>query len=381
MDDTQILIKDPPPARDAEERSCSACGQRDGDLAAVETSLFPGVELRRCPRCGARHAASGVEERRVCSCDDCGLPFLTEEVGAQGRRCPDCLSHRIPSGLADSDVAEATEREVRAALEAEWKFVSSPSLSVYLNRLAGQICRCMDAAPKSCRVVLFESPGWWTLALPSGTILLSLGTLVGLEDEAELAFVLAHELAHAASADAAVRLARTGLQVVALEDNGGHARSWSRAAHDLIRLGYGRVREQDADRRAIEAISAMGYDPQSVTRYLERLAALIAQGDSRVGELALAHPIPARRLRSVEEIVAASPQFRMAPRVNREVFRRAAGHNVLATRLERVEGFTDALAENPDERSETEQNHRRFWLAVALILLAAVLGLVAWQFF
>ena len=38
-----------------------------------------------------------------------------------------------------------------------------------------------------------------------------------------------------------MRLVRTGLQVVALEDNGGRRQSWSHAAHDLIRLGYGRM--------------------------------------------------------------------------------------------------------------------------------------------
>jgi len=328
-----------------------------------------------------RHAVSGTVERLVFTCNDCGLPFLTEDRSAQvERRCPDCLSGRIPVDLPDAEVAEATEREVVAALEAEWKFVSSASLSAYLNRLAGQVCRRMDPAPERSRVVLFEAPGWWTLALPSGTILLSLGTLVGLEDEAELVFVLAHELAHAASADAAVRLVRTGLQVVALEDNGGHEKSWSHAAQDLIRLGYGRVREQDADRRAVETLAALGYAPESVTRYLRRLEALIEQGDSRVAEIALAHPTPARRLRTVEEIIAASPQSRAAPRVNREVFRRAAGHNVLATRLERVEGFAETAEGENDGRAAAELGHRRFWLVVTLVLLATALGFMAWQF-
>jgi predicted Zn-dependent protease len=281
--------------------------------------------------------------------------------------------------LPDGEVAEAIETEVRAALEAEWKFVGSTSVSVYLERMAGQLRRRMDPAPSRSHVVLFEAPEWWTLAMPSGTILLSLGTIVGLEDEAELAFVLAHELAHAASAEAAVRLVRTGLQVVALEDNGGREQSWSHAAHDLIRLGYGRVREKEADRRAIEVVTALGYDPNSVANYLRRVERLVAEGDRRVAEIALAHPTPASRLRTVEECVAASPQPRVAPRVNREVFRRVAGHDVLATRLERVEGF----AEQPDEESTgrvaAERGHRRFWLVLALAALATALGFAVWQ--
>jgi predicted Zn-dependent protease len=344
--------------------------------------LFPQERLRRCSRCGVRHAESESSGRWVFTCQDCGLPFLAgEQPSSEDRKCPDCCSGRIPADLPDGEVAEAIESEVRAALGAEWKFVNSTSLSTYLERMAGQLRRQMDPCPARSQVVLFEAPEWWTLALPSGTILLSLGTLVGLEDEAELAFVLAHELAHAASAEAAVRLVRTGLQVVALEDNGGHEASWSHAAQDLIRLGYGRVRETDADRRAIEVVTALGYDPNSVSNYLRRVERLVADGDRRVAEIALAHPTPARRLRTVEEWVSASPQPRVGTRVNREVFRRVAGDDVLATRLERVEGFAEQPGEEPSGRAAAQRGSRRFWLAVALATLAAALGFAAWQLF
>jgi predicted Zn-dependent protease len=382
MDNTEILIEEPPDVSATGSRPCPACGHHDDGPAGLVTSLFPQQRLRRCSRCGVRHAESGSSDRWVFTCQDCGLPFLAEEhTSSEDRKCSDCCSGRIPADLPDREVAEAIESEVRAALGVEWKFVNSPSLSVYLERMAGQLCRQMDPRPARSQVVLLEAPEWWTLALPSGTILLSLGTLVGLEDEAELAFVLAHELAHAASAEAAVRLVRTGLQVVALEDNGGHEPPWSHAAQDLIRLGYGRVRETDADRRAIEVVTALGYDPNSVSNYLRRVERLVADGDSRVAEIALAHPTPARRLRTVEECVAASPQPRVATRVNREVFRRVAGHDVLATRLERVEGFAEQSNAEPTGRAAAQRGKRRFWLAVALATLAAALGFAAWQLF
>jgi hypothetical protein len=380
MDNTEILTAEPPVASDAGVCPCPACGHRDAGLASVVTSLFPQDRLRRCARCGVRHAESETDARWVFTCAGCGLPFLSEEHSASAeQKCPDCCVGRIPADLPDGEVAEAIETEVRAALGTEWKFVNSTSLAVYLERMAGQVCRRMDPAPARSHVVLFEAPEWWTLALPSGTILLSLGTLVGLEDEAELAFVLAHELAHAASAEAAVRLVRTGLHVVALEDNGGREQSWSHAAHDLIRLGYGRVREKEADRRAIEVVTALGYDPNSAVNYLRRLETLMSEGDRRVAEIALAHPTPATRLRTVEECVAASPQPRIAPRVNREVFRRVAGHDVLATRLERVDGFTEEPGEESNGRTVTERAHRRFWMFVALAALATALGFAAWQ--
>ncbi len=138
------------------------------------------------------------------------------------------------------------------------------------------------------------------------------------------------------------------------------------------------MREQDADRRAIEALIALGYDPESVRRYLRRLQRLVEQGDPHVAEIALAHPTLARRLQIIEEVVSASPQSRVTARVNREVFRRAAGHKVLSTRLERVEGSV-ASADAETEGQRADGGHRRFWLLLALGALSAVLGFVVWQ--
>jgi predicted Zn-dependent protease len=140
------------------------------------------------------------------------------------------------------------------------------------------------------------------------------------------------------------------------------------------------VRERDADRRAVEVVTALGYDPNSVMNYLRRLERLIAQGDRRVAEIGLAHPTPAIRSRTVEEQVAASPQPRFAPRVNREVFRRVAGHDVLASRLERVDGFGDEVDGEAQAQDGAEGAHRRFWLIVALVALASILSVAAWQF-
>jgi predicted Zn-dependent protease len=381
MDVTNALIEEQPASAEAAGHPCPGCAEASGGTAVVTTSLFPDQPLRRCPSCGTRY--SDVEEapRTVVSCLDCGLPFLAEDsLPRQQHQCPDCRTGRIPADLPDVEVAEATEREVRAAVDGEWRFVSAPSLSVYLNRLAGQISRRLDPAPASSRVVLFEDPHCRTLALPSGTVLLSLGTLASLEDEAELAFVLAHELAHAASADAAVRLVRVGLHVVALENHGELEQSWSHAANDLIRLGYGRARERDADERAFRAVASLGYDTQSVVRYLRRLQTLVERGDPRVAELALAHPLPNDRLRQIERIIATRPALRTAPRVNREVFRRAAGQNVLSTGLERVEGLGASVDEPSEESVVAERRHRRVWLAVAVVMLAVLLSVLGWFF-
>ena len=381
MDVSPPLAESTPRASSApllSSSACPLCGDARPGTPAVVTSLYPTEYLRRCLRCGRRSTIGPARPFLLSSCADCGIPFLTHGGDPESRpRCADCSAGRFPSDLPDRHVAEATERELVLALERVWAFVRAPSLSVYLDRLVEQIRSHMDTGLTASGVALFEDARYWTLALPSGRVLLSLGTLSGLEDEAELAFVLAHELAHASSIDASARLVRLGLRIVTQGQRAEIAGSWSDAAHDAIRVGYGRAREREADRRAFHAIVSMGYDPRSVLAYLRRVGGLVEDGDPRVAELALAHPLPAERVRWLEAEMTAVPAGRAALRVNREVFRRAAGQEALLARLERVDGVQPAATES-DGDTPAERRHRTLWLAVSLVLVAVLLAVAAW---
>jgi predicted Zn-dependent protease len=237
----------------------------------------------------------------------------------------------LPPELPDRAVATAAENEVRAALASRWRFVTAATAQSYLDRIARQVAARIEGAPSGPHVALVQTDHHRTLALPSGTLILSTGLLLFLEDEAELVFVLGHEIAHAASGEAAVRLVRLGFQATARERFASDGLSWSDAAVDLARLGYGRKRERDADQCALSAMLALEYEPMSACRYLQRLHAAIAKGDEAVAETDVAHPTPLDRLRRLERSLSARPSAAAeVPRVNREVFRRALTPSTLA---------------------------------------------------
>jgi predicted Zn-dependent protease len=251
----------------------------------------------------------------------------------------------------------------------------------YLDRIARQIAGCIQSAPRSPRVVLVETPEHRTLALPSGTLLVSTGLLAFLEDEAELAFILGHEIAHAASGEAAVRLVRLGFKATARESAASDGLCWNDAAVDLARLGYGRRRECDADTCALRAMLDLQYEPQSAERYLQRLHAAIARGDDAVAETEVAHPTPLDRLRRIERALRLRVGLTTeVPRVNREVFRRALTPSALAAGLVRTEldapqpvpwGMTALLEKKPGVLSAP--------LVIGVVVAAAALvALAAW---
>ena len=355
---------------------CPCCEESWGGLPHAETRAFPEIPLRRCQRCGCRFAAVNGAVRLLVSCVTCSLPFLTGDRNAPtDQRCKDCNGGRVPVDLPEPQLVAAAEQEVRDALDEVWAFAHSPALASYLNRLARLLAARIDGAPRQPQVALLDDAATKMLALPSGLMILSVGTLASIEDEAELAFVLAHELVHAARGDAALRLVRQGLLNIAHSQDAVHE-VWRSAVDDMLALGYGRRRELQADDRAFEAVSRAGYDPHSVIRWLSRMEQRVSDADPQLRGYFLSHPPPSRRRRRFQEALAGSLET-LGSRVNREVYRRAAGPEVLASALRRVDGLDQACDVDKEAADETPTRFSpALWLAIGAALTASIVVLM-----
>ncbi|HEX6852073.1 MAG TPA: M48 family metallopeptidase [Candidatus Polarisedimenticolaceae bacterium] len=360
-------------------RACPRCGDGPFAIPGVACPTLGGASVRRCVRCATRWVDSRGNAAFLFTCESCGLPFSSEKLLAHGeQRCGACVEGRIPAELPDARVSEAVEHEIRSALDGRWKFGTAPVGQAYLDRIARHVAARSEGAPSAVRVVVVDTDVHRALALPSGTLLLSAGALAFLEDEAELAFVLGHELAHAASGDAAVRLSRLGFRA---SGSGGdrNGEAWADAASDLGSLGYGRHRERDADARAVLGMLALGYDALAASRYLERLEVAIEAGDPAVAETALAHPTPAERKRRLSKLLYGRVAEDVGPlKVNREVFRRAVPKD-LGKSLVPVRLCPEARMPRGDFAfgSVEPESSRLPWAALAAVLAAAALFAIA----
>jgi len=355
---------------------CLRCGAPEGKLPAVRVGLPARVEVRRCADCGARTAATPEGTRWLFSCEGCGLPFLSEPLLSHGqRRCPACRDGVLPVEPPDPGFSEAIEREVRAAIASAWRFLTADPIQGYLDRIASRLFERMRGGAFPARVWLVEAEDWRTLALPSGQLLLSTGLLGAIEDEAQLAFLLGHEAGHACSGEAATRLARLGLRPGRPHDRPG-GQAWLEAVEDLLRLGYGRRRERDADERAVEAALALGYDPAPAIRFLGSVQRRIEEGDWRLADYALAHPTPAYRIRHVERFLYGRAPDPAGLRINREVFLRA----VRETRGRLVPASFPREEPSPAKEKRRGLLRRAAAVAAALVGLAGLAGLLALLF-
>src|SRR5215475_3883344 len=92
----------------------------------------------------------------------------------------------------------AMGRQLAAEIERQVKLIEDPTINEYVNRVGQNLVRNSDAkVPFTIKVV--ESDEINAFALPGGFFYVNSGLILAADDEAELAGVMAHEIAHVAA--------------------------------------------------------------------------------------------------------------------------------------------------------------------------------------
>lgn len=152
-------------------------------------------------------------------------------------------------------------------------------------------------------------------ALPGGQIFITLGLYNKLQNEAQLAGVLSHEIGHVIERHSAQQMAKSNLGqslVIAVGtgagDSSGSSQSMMVAAlvNQMMQLRYGRADESQADTWGIKLMSQVGYDPRAMIEVMKILKA--ASGASGGGaEIFQSHPNPDLRISQIEEYLKKHP--------------------------------------------------------------------------
>lgn len=153
-----------------------------------------------------------------------------------------------------------------------------PQLNAYVDALGKRLGRLSQRAelPYHFRVVNDSTPN--AFALPGGFIAVSRGLLVNLENEAQLAAVLGHEVGHVTARHAVQGMQRgtlfnLGLAVLSGVSGdtayGPLAQQAGRLTASLLDKRYSREQERESDRLGIDYMVRSGYDPQGAVQVQE----------------------------------------------------------------------------------------------------------------
>src|SRR5215471_2087379 len=205
-------------------------------------------------------------------------------------------------------LASGTEKEVKmgrmlaAQVDKEAKFVDDPVITEYVNRVGQNIVLHSDAkVPFTIRVI--DSDEVNAFALPGGFFYVNKGLILAADNEAELAGVMAHEIAHVAARHAMENERKMevmdygmlagillgGPIVSNILYNGGQF------FEGMAFLKFSRGAEEEADRLGVQYMWAAGYDPGAMATMFEKLEAKNKKKPGTISKMFQDHPAPADR--------------------------------------------------------------------------------------
>lgn len=160
----------------------------------------------------------------------------------------------------------------------------NPKLTAYVEKIMARIQAASDNPQQRYRITILDTPIVNAFALPGGYTYVTRGLIALANNEAELAGVIGHEIAHVTARHGARRhTATVGTAVVAgvlgavinagTGLNPNLASDLLNAGGGLILAGYSRENEYEADNLGIQALARAGYDPQAQADFLAAMGA------------------------------------------------------------------------------------------------------------
>ncbi len=244
------------------------------------------------------------------------------EVGdqtQQSKRAPKNDKEDV-SKIGERSVGKAVnfysiEKEIRlgkqlaAEIEREAKIVDDAVIAEYVNRLGQNLVNSSDAkVPFTIRVI--DSDEVNAFALPGGFFYVNTGLIELAQDEAELAGVMAHEIAHVAarhgtrSATRAQLIQYASIPLLFIGGWAGYGiQQAANFALPMTLLKFSREFEHQADFLGVQYMYNAGYDPASMVQFFERLKAMQKKNKHAIAKAFSSHPLTKSRIKAVQKTI------------------------------------------------------------------------------
>jgi predicted Zn-dependent protease len=226
-----------------------------------------------------------------------------------------CATNPVTGRREISLMSESQEialgKESDAQIRQEMGVYDDPALQKYVSDIGVKLARLSQRPSLPWQFTVVDQPAINAFALPGGFIYLTRGILPFLEDEAELAGVLGHEIGHVTARHSAQQYTRAiggQLGLAALGVFVPAARPFGQASQQamaLLFLKFGRDDELQADELGAGYAASGGWDPAGVPGMLSTLGRLAeASGDRKgVPNFLSTHPEPLARVMEIGPVI------------------------------------------------------------------------------
>ena len=212
-------------------------------------------------------------------------------------------------------------RSYAQQVESTAKLITDPVITEYVNRVGQNLVRNSDSkVPFTIKVIDSDDVNAFTL--PGGFFYVDSGLILNADNEAELAGVMAHEIAHVAACHAARENTRSQLMnlasipLIMVGGPVGYAGYEAAGiALPMTYLKFSRGFEAEADYLGVEYMYKAGYDPQAFTAFFEKLEALEKKKPGTIAKVFSTHPQTPDRIEKTQDeintLLPAEAQYKL----------------------------------------------------------------------
>jgi len=242
-----------------------------------------------------------------------------------GKNDVDAIGNRKSVGGRGFGDWYSLETEIRMGkqysmmIESSSKMVTDPVVTEYVNRLGQNLVRNSDAkVPFTIKVI--DSDVVNAMALPGGFFYVNSGLILAADEEAELAGVMSHEIAHVCARHTMRQMTRANLANIGtiplIFVGGGIGYAVYNAAGlaiPMTMLSFQRGFEAEADYLGLQYMYKSGYDPQAFVAFFEKIEALEKKKPGTIERAFATHPQTPDRIeasqKEIATILPARPEY------------------------------------------------------------------------
>lgn len=213
----------------------------------------------------------------------------------------------------------ALGKQYAQEIERAARIIDDPVIAEYVNRVGQNLVRNSDVkVPVTIKVIDSEEVN--AMALPGGFFFVNSGLIMRAESEAELAGVMAHEIAHIAARHGTRQASRAqlvNLATIPLIFMGGWTgygiRQGVSVAIPLGFLTFSRGFEREADFLGLQYLYKAGYDPTAFVDFFEKIQSDEKRRPGTMAKVFSSHPMTDDRIKdaqkNIQEILKAKPEY------------------------------------------------------------------------